>query len=110
MDEVKGGQIFLQVLLFRPGTVQHRIEVSDLRSPYNVPCRQRKRVAAQLYSFYNLDAGWGVSGQRHSPADLPPGKGHVTHCTEGLMSLRAGLNGCGKYHPHRDSISEPFKP
>ena len=27
-----------------------------------------------MYSFLNLSARWGVGGQRHAPAALPPGK------------------------------------
>jgi hypothetical protein len=35
----------------------------------------------------------GVSGQRHAPAALyPRGKYPGTHCTEGLVSPRAGLD------------------
>ena len=30
-----------------------------------------------------------------------------THCTGGWVGPRAGLDGCGKYHPHRDSIPGP---
>ena len=40
----------------------------------------------------------GVVGQRHIPADLPPGKAH--------RSL--GLDECAKSRPHRDSIPGPY--
>ena len=40
-----------------------------------------------------------VGGQRHAPATLPPGKKPRTHCTEGLVGHRAGLDGCGKVRP-----------
>jgi hypothetical protein len=30
-----------------------------------------------------------------------------THCTGGWVDLRAGLDGCGKPRPHRDSIPGP---
>ena len=31
-----------------------------------------------------------------------------THCVRGWVSLRAGLDGCGKPRPYRDSIPGPF--
>jgi hypothetical protein len=50
-----------------------------------------------------------VGGQRHAPAALPqerPG----THCTGGWLGPRAGLDGCGKSRPHRDSLPGPSSP
>ena len=44
-----------------------------------------------------------VGGQRHAPAALPPGK---TRC-QYWVELRAGLDGCEKSHPRRDSIPGP---
>ena len=38
----------------------------------------------------------GMGGQRHAPAVLPPGKRPGTHCIEGWIGPRAGLDGCGK--------------
>ena len=38
----------------------------------------------------------GVGGQRHAPAALSPGKRPGTHCIEGWMGPKAGLDGCGK--------------
>ena len=38
----------------------------------------------------------GVSGQRHVPAALTPGKNTGTHFTGGWVGLRAGLDGCGE--------------
>jgi hypothetical protein len=51
----------------------------------------------------------GVGGQRHVLAALPrerPG----THCMGGWVGPRASLDGCGKSHPHRDSIPGPSSP
>jgi hypothetical protein len=45
-----------------------------------------------------------VSGQRHAPAVLPPGKTPGTHFTGGWVGFRAGLDGCEKSRPYRDSI------
>jgi hypothetical protein len=38
------------------------------------------------------------------PGRFTPGKTPGTHCTGGWVSPRAGLDGCGKSCPHRDSI------
>ena len=52
----------------------------------------------------------GVGGQRHAPAALPPGKWPGTHCIEGYVGPTAGLDGCGKSRPHRDSIPGTSSP
>jgi hypothetical protein len=44
----------------------------------------------------------GVSGQRHAAAALPSGKKSGIHCIGRWVGPRAGLDGCGKYRPHRD--------
>jgi hypothetical protein len=38
------------------------------------------RYTSTLSLISALD--WGLNGQRHVPADLPPGKGPGTHCIE----------------------------
>jgi hypothetical protein len=51
----------------------------------------------------------GVGGQRPAPAALSlvrPG----THYMGGWVGPRAGLDGCGKYRPHQDSIPGPSSP
>ena len=48
-----------------------------------------------------------VGGQRHDPAALPMGKKSGTHCIGGCVGPRAGLDGCGKFAPHRDPIPGP---
>jgi hypothetical protein len=44
-----------------------------------------------------------VGNQSHLPAALTSGKRLGNHCTGGWVGPRAGLNGCGKSRPHRDS-------
>jgi hypothetical protein len=58
-----------------------------------------------------IDGGgvWG-GGQRHTLAALPPGKGPRAHCTGGCVGPSAGLDGCRKRRPYRDSIPEPSSP
>ena len=41
----------------------------------------------------------GVDGQRQAPAALPQQKRPSNHCTGGWVGPRAGLDGCGKFHP-----------
>jgi len=52
----------------------------------------------------------GVSGKRHTPAALPPGKSPGTHFIGGWMYPRACLDGCGKSRPHQNSIPGPSSP
>ena len=68
----------------------------------------QRGVDVQLYSLTSaLD---GADGQRHAPATLPSGKRPGTHCIGGWVGTKAGLVGCGKSRPHRDSISGPSSP
>ena len=66
----------------------------------------------QRYSstFFKTSAlKMGMGGQHHAPAALPrerPG----THRTGGWVGPRAGLDGCEKSRPHRDSIPGPSSP
>jgi hypothetical protein len=46
----------------------------------------------------------GVSGQRQAPAVLPLGNRPGTHFTGGWVGPKAGLDGRGKFRPHRVSI------
>jgi hypothetical protein len=48
-----------------------------------------------------------VGGQRRAPAALPPGNRHGTHFIGGWVGRRAGLDGCRKSRPHRDSPDRP---
>jgi hypothetical protein len=52
----------------------------------------------------------GVDGQLHAPAALPPGKRPGTQCIVGWVGPMAGLLGCEKSRPHRDSIPGPSSP
>ena len=47
--------------------------------------------------------GWVVST---TPRPLYPSGSPGTHCTGGRVGPRAGLDGCGKSLPHRDSIPD----
>jgi hypothetical protein len=62
--------------------------------------RGEKRYCSALSLTSALD---GVSGQRHTPAALPPGKRLNTHCTGGWVGPNACLDGCGKSRRYRNS-------
>ena len=66
-------------------------------------------VEIDLYSFFNLGArlGWVVNATPRPPY---PRERPGTHCTGGWVGPGAGLDGCGKSCPHRDSIAGPFIP
>ena len=61
--------------------------------------------SSTLPSTSALD-GWWVINATTWP--LYPRKRPVTHCIGGWVGPRAGLDWCGKSHPHRDSIPGPF--
>jgi len=66
-------------------------------------------LAVKLYSFLNLDArcGWVINA---TPRTLYPWERPGTRCTGGWVSLRTGLDGCGKSPLHRASIPGPYSP
>jgi hypothetical protein len=45
-----------------------------------------------------------VCGKRHAPAALRPGKRPGAPFVGGCVGARAGLDGCEKSRPNRDSI------
>ena len=51
-----------------------------------------------------------VGGQRHAPAALAARKRAGTHRTGDWVGPRAGLDACGKSHPHRNSKPGPSSP
>jgi hypothetical protein len=53
-----------------------------------------------------LDEGWSTP----RPGRFTPRKRPGTHCLRGWVGPRAGLDGCGKSRPRRDSISGPSSP
>jgi hypothetical protein len=51
-----------------------------------------------------------VGVQSPAPTASPPGERNSTLCAGGWVAPMAGLDGCGKSRPHRDSIPEPSSP
>ena len=52
----------------------------------------------------------GVRGQCHAPAALYPRERPGTHCTEGWVGPRVGLDRCGKSRPPLTRIRFPDRP
>jgi hypothetical protein len=70
----------------------HRVSWLKLKLSHYTPQRRLGEGRCSSYSFWTsaLD---GVSGQRHAPAALCPGERTPgTHCTEGWVFPRAGLD------------------
>ena len=62
-------------------------------------------IALPLQDF--VAWGWAVNA---TPRPLYPRARSGTHCTGGWVGPRAGLDGCGKSHPHRDrSLDRPTR-
>jgi len=57
-----------------------------------------------LYSFFNLGARWSWVVNA-TPRPLYHRERRRPHCIGGWVGPRAGLGRCGKFVPHRDSIS-----
>ena len=55
--------------------------------------------------FHDHGTRRGVRDQRHALAALYPRERHCTHCTEGWVGPRAGLDRCGKFRPRRVCIT-----
>ena len=52
---------------------------------------QATKEDVYLYSFFNLGSRWGVGGQRHAPAALPPEKtGYTLYRRMGELQGRSG--------------------
>jgi hypothetical protein len=47
--------------------------------------------------FFNIGATWGVGGQRHVPAALPPGKRPGTHFKGGWVAPGSAWTGAGNF-------------
>ena len=59
--------------------------------------------------FHDHGTGRSEGSASRQGRSLPPER-PGTHCTGGWVGRRAGLDRCGKSHPHRDSISGPSSP
>ena len=52
----------------------------------------------RIYSFFNLDARWG-EWSTPRPGRFNPGNRSGTHCKEGWLGPRDGMDRCGKNRP-----------
>ena len=80
-----------------------RIELFQHRTRPKGP-KGQERYSSTLSLTSSTD---GVGSQRYASVALPPGK---TRYPLYRVSPRAGLDGCGKSLPHRDSIPVPSSP
>ena len=69
----------------------------------NSPRRSRCGVEVQLYSFFNPDDRWDWWSKPFYPQERAG-----THCTEGWVGLRNGLDRCGNLAP--TGIRSPDRP
>jgi hypothetical protein len=90
----------LSSLLFLPSST--KVKVSRNRTE-----RPEGRRINPLFLDLGTIRGWVVST---TPRPLYTRKRHGTHCTGGWVEPRAGLGGCEKSPPNRDSIIGPSSP
>jgi hypothetical protein len=65
----------------------------------------------RVYRFtFSLNSAIEGGVQGHAPAALPPKRRHVTHRTGGWAGPRAGLDGCRKSRPYRESVHGHSRP
>ena len=83
--------------------------LQNLRAPYILPVIKVKVkfTLEQATKTSALDGGRVVNA---TPRPLYPRERPCTHCIGGWMGPRAGLDGCGKSRPYRDSIPGPSIP
>ena len=60
--------------------------------------------------FHDHGTRRAVRGQRHARPLFTPRKHPVPICTGGCVGPRAGLDRCGKFRTHLDSIPGPSRP
>jgi hypothetical protein len=74
-----------------------------------MPRRSREGVEVQIYSFFNLGAGYGRV-VKATPRPLYPRERPGTNCIGGCVGPKVGLDGCEKSRPHRYSNPGPSSP
>jgi len=82
--------------------------VQALRLCTGCTAHRGSRDIALLFLDHGTREGWGVSFTH--PAAHYPRERPGTPCIGGWVDPMAGLDGCGKSRPHRDSIPGPYKP
>ena len=73
----------------------------------NTKAQRGSRCIALLFLQPRRQMGWMVNA---TPWPLYPRERPGTHCTGGWVGPRDCLDGCGKFRPHRNSISRPSSP
>jgi hypothetical protein len=102
----------LALFLHTPGAVR------SICWLYTVRSESRCALIKTRFSIERIIVSWNWIKNLHTlqvlhfnaPAACYPRERPGTHCTGGWVGPRAGLDRCGKSHPHRDSISGPSSP
>jgi hypothetical protein len=69
----------------------------------------KPKATVKTYSFFGLGARWGLCPTPRTGCFIPANR-HGTHFTGSRMGPRTGLDRCGKFRLHRDSIPGPCSP
>ena len=100
--------LFVCKCVLPPGDSQTAVnKYINIKSYQSSPCNRQRRPRGgeevQPYSLLNLGdrKGWVFKA---TPRPLYPRERPGTRCIGGWMGPRACLDGCGKSHPHRNSI------
>jgi hypothetical protein len=97
-------QLLCFISLFAPYFVRVKVKVTLEQAT-----KAQKGSRAIAYSFLNLGTRWRWVVST-TPRPLYSLERPGTHCTGGRVGPRAGLDGCKKSQPYRDSISRPSSP
>jgi hypothetical protein len=68
------------------------------------------RENGRSYTLFLTTALEGARVQRYAPGATYLQERSGIHCKGGWVGLRVGLDMCGKFRPHRVSISGPSSP
>jgi len=84
--------------------VKLMVKVKVKFAPKTMKAQRGNRGIA--YSFFNFGARLGLVVNA-TPRPIYHRESLSTHCIGGWVGPRAGLDGCGEYRPHGDSIPRP---
>jgi hypothetical protein len=86
------------------GFVDHYRFMGQVKVKGKVHPEVKHRYSSTLSFNFSTIRRWVVNAM---PWSLYPWDRPGTHCIGGLVGPRAGLDGCGKSRPHRNSIPGP---
>jgi hypothetical protein len=105
-DSVSLGRVISPFILTTTGTSAHlKVKVQPI-TDHKGP-EVEKKYSCTLSLTAALDGYWWSTPR---PGRFTPGQRPSTHFTLGWVGPRAGLEGCGKSRPYRNSIPGPSSP